>query len=194
MAANLRAAFKERQCKHLSDSIAIAYHFAKKSCTEVPHLVPVLDILLVPKPSTDAVGLSRVPDARPSIGKDAYPKRGGVSTVSIPLSDELVDYTTSVPPCAQGPRAPSWKEMIELLKQVPYFTKTKAPSISMGDFFPATKRVTVDLNGDLLISFIVRLPFSNPESVISHIQPMQDYTTAETVEVVSLTPLQLMVP
>ncbi|RVX00865.1 hypothetical protein CK203_026558 [Vitis vinifera] len=116
MAANLRAAFKERQCKHyliLSQLLIILpRNLARKYLT----WCPVLDILLVPKPSTDAVGLSRVPDARPSIGKDAYPKR--------------------------GPRAPSWKEMIELLKQVPYFTKTKAPSISMGDFFPATKRVT----------------------------------------------------
>lgn len=60
---------------------------------------------------------------------------------------------------------------------------------SMGDFFSATKRVTVDLEYDSSISFAAPLPFGIPESIVSCIRPMQDYTATETVEVVGLAPL-----
>lgn len=84
--------------------------------------------------------------------------------------------------------------MVELLKQVPCFTKSEAPVSNMEEFFPATKQVSVDLNGDPRISFATRLPISTPESVFSRIWPMRDYTVIETAEVVSLAHLQFMVP
>lgn len=50
MVANLRAGFKERQHKCLSESIAVAPLSAKKSCMVVPRLEPVPNIPLTPKP------------------------------------------------------------------------------------------------------------------------------------------------
>lgn len=61
----------------------------------------------------------------------------------------------------------------------------------MGDFFSATKQVTVDLEDDSPISFTALLAFGIPESIVSCIQPMQDYTVAETIEEVGLDPFSL---
>lgn len=61
----------------------------------------------------------------------------------------------------------NWEEVIELLKQVPCFIETKALMTHMGDFFFATKRVTVDLDGDSPISFVAKLSFGTLESVVS---------------------------
>lgn len=57
--------------------------------------------------------------------------------------------------------------MTELLKQVPCFIETKGLMTHMGDFFFATKRVTVDLDGDSLISFVTQLSFAILASVVS---------------------------
>ncbi|KAL6334157.1 hypothetical protein AAG906_004588 [Vitis piasezkii] len=48
----------------------------------------------------------------------------------------------------------------------------------------ATRQVLMDLGGDPSISFVARLSFGTLESIVSHIPPMQDYTTVETAEVV----------
>lgn len=50
MVANLRAGFKERQHKCLSESIAVTPPSAKKSCTEVPRSEPIPNIPSTPKP------------------------------------------------------------------------------------------------------------------------------------------------
>lgn len=82
---------------------------------------------------------------------------------------------------------PTMKKMDELLKQVPYFIKNEAPVNNIGDLFPTTRWVSVDLGDDPNISFVAQLPFGTLESVASRIPPMQDYTVVETAEVVSLT-------
>ena len=53
----------------------------------------------------------------------------------------------------------------------------------------ATRQVLMDLGGDPSISFVARLSFGILESIVSHIPPMQDYTTVEMAKVVSLVPL-----
>lgn len=65
---------------------------------------------------------------------------------------------------------------------------------NMAVLFLASRWVSVDLKSDPTISFVAHLPFSTPNSVVSHILPMQDYTAIKTMEMVSLSPLILMVP
>ena len=52
----------------------------------------------------------------------------------------------------------------------------------------------MDLESNHNISFTTRLPLCTPDSIISRILPMQDYTTTETMKVVSLFPLAFMLP
>lgn len=46
----------------------------------------------------------------------------------------------------------SWEEMIEMLKRVSCFTNDEAPFTKMSDFFPLTKRISVNMGGDPLPS------------------------------------------
>lgn len=56
----------------------------------------------------------------------------------------------------------------------------------MGVLFPATRRVSMDLDGDPNISFVTRLAFGTLESVVPWILPMQDYIVVETAKLVNL--------
>ena len=85
MAANLRASFKERQHKRLSESITVAPPSAKKSCTEVPRSEPILNIQQMLKPQADATRTNRVLAARPPIGKNVSSKQGMASIGPAPL-------------------------------------------------------------------------------------------------------------
>ncbi|RVW64410.1 hypothetical protein CK203_062542 [Vitis vinifera] len=75
--------------------------------------------------------------------------------------------------------------MVKMLKRIPCFTKAEPLSTKMSNFFPLTKRISVNLGGNPPISVSTRFPFGTPKFVISPIQPMQDYTDQETTEVVS---------
>lgn len=168
----------------LFESIVVALSPSKRSYVEKPCVALMSDTPPAPMPSTNVAGPSYVSVARPLAWKDACPNRDGVSTGST-LIDNLEDEKVVLVP----PRAPSWEEIMELLKQVPCFTETKPPSTKMSDFVPLTKRVLVDINNNFPISIAARLPYRTLESVVSRIQPMQDYTTHEMVEVVSSVPL-----
>lgn len=69
-----------------------------------------------------------------------------------PISDDLDGKDVSASPRPQAPRTPSWKEMVELLKQIPCFIEAEPPVTNMGDFFLLTKWVTVDLDDNPPIS------------------------------------------
>ena len=71
-----------------------------------------------------------------------------------------------------------------MLRRVPCFTDAKPPSIKMSDFFPLSKQISVNLGSDPLAFVSAQFLFSTPESVISHIQKLQDCTVRETLEVV----------
>lgn len=152
-------------------------------------MVYVSNISPTPKPSADAVGASCVLIVRPLVGKDVFLERDKASPSSVLPNNDFVEYVASIPPHPQAPRTPNREEMVELLKQVPYFTEVEPPVTSMEDFFLATKRITMDLDEDPLISFVARLPFNTLESVVSNIRTMQDYTIVETTKVVSLASL-----
>ena len=74
---------------------------------------------------------------------------------------------------------------MEMLKRVPCFMDTEAPSTKMSDFFPLTKRVSVNIGGDPPAFVKARLPFGTHESVVSCIQHLQEWTITETVKVVN---------
>lgn len=73
---------------------------------------------------------------------------------------------------------------MEILKHVSCFMDSESPPTKMYDFFPLTKRISVNLGGDPLSFVSVRLSFRNPESVVLRIQQLQDWTMSETAEVV----------
>ncbi|KAL6321734.1 hypothetical protein AAG906_031248 [Vitis piasezkii] len=74
--------------------------------------------------------------------------------------------------------------MMEMLRRVLCFIDVEPPSTKMSDFFPLTKRISVNLGGEPPIFVSARLLFGMPESVISRIQQLQDCTVQETAEVV----------
>lgn len=121
MATNLRVSFKERQCKRFSESITVVPPPTKKPYMEVLCPVPVSTIHLTSKPPFDVVGPNRsgpshVPIIRPSVGKDTRPELDGPSTNLVPLNNDSVECVASISPHPPTTRAPSRKEMVELLK------------------------------------------------------------------------------
>ena len=180
---NLRVDFKERQRKRLFESIIVVLPPDKRSCTEEPHKAPVPDTSSMPMPLIDAAGPNNVPVVKSPDRKYVCPAQDEVSTDLAPVGDDLDRKYAPAPPCA-----PSWEEMMELLNRVPCFTKVEPLSIKMLEFFSLTKRISMNIDGNPPISIAARLPFGTPESVVSRIQPMQDYIAQETTEVVSLAP------
>ena len=163
MVVNLRASFKERQCKHLFESIIVIPPLAKKPCTEILCLEPVLVIAQMPKHSITIVGTNHVLNRRPSFtGKASCPKLGGPSTSLTYLSDDSIECITFIPSCPQTPRAPNREEIAELLKQVPSFIESEALVNKIRDLFPTTRRVLVYLDNDPHISFVARLLLWQP--------------------------------
>ena len=73
---------------------------------------------------------------------------------------------------------------MEMLKGVSCFTDAEAPSTKMSDFFPLTKRVSVNMGGDHPTFVKTRLSFGTPESPLSCIQHLQEWTIPQTAEVV----------
>ncbi|RVW35598.1 hypothetical protein CK203_112560 [Vitis vinifera] len=69
-------------------------------------------------------------------------------------------------------------------KRVSCFTDVEAHSTRMSDFFSLTKRVSVNMGGDPPAFVKARLPFSTPESAVSYIQHLQEWTIPDTAEVV----------
>lgn len=189
MAANLRTDFKERQCKHLSESILVVPPSTKKPYSKVLYPMSVSTVSPTPKPSTDGVGPNHVPIVRPSTGKYARLKLGKPSIGPAQHNDDSVECMAFVPLHPKASCALSWKEMAELLKQVPCLTESEDLGNNIGDLFPATRQVSMDLSGNPNISFVARLPFGTLESVASCIPPMKDYKVVENTEVVSLAPL-----
>ena len=96
------------------------------------------------------------------------------------INEEAPDEKNS--PAAVVP--PSCEEMMEMLKEVSCFTNAEAPSTRMSDFFPLTKRVSMNMGGDPPAFVKARLPFGTPESAVSCIQHLQEWTIFNTTEVV----------
>ena len=92
------------------------------------------------------------------------------------VPDEKSSPTTTVPS--------SWEKLMEMLKGMSCFTDAEAPSTRMSDFFPLTKGISMNMGGDPPAFFKARFPFGTPESAVSCIQHLQEWTIPKTAEVV----------
>lgn len=63
-----------------------------------------------------------------------------------------------------------------MMKGVSCFTDVEALSTKMSDFFPLTKRVSVNMGSDPSTFVKARLPFGTSESTVSRIQHLQELT------------------
>lgn len=97
MIANLRAGFRERQCKRMSESIMIVPP-TKMPCIEVLCSEPFSAIALAPEPSAAAAGTKPALNGRPfSIGATSHPELGRPSTSPTLLNDDSVECIVFVP-------------------------------------------------------------------------------------------------
>lgn len=127
----------------------------KKPCMEVLCSKPISAIVPTLESLATTVGINPVLDERPfSAGATIHPKLGGFSIGSTQLSDDSVEYITSILPRPQAPRALSQEEIAALMKQIPYFIERDALVNNIEDLFSATWRVLVDLDNDHNISFM----------------------------------------
>lgn len=92
-----------------------------------------------PVPPSNATRSSSVSAAEKEVGPTQEREPGGVA----PIEEGLDQKNThvSAPP-------PNLEEMIEMLRRVLCFTDAEPPSIKMSDFFPLTKRISVNLGSD----------------------------------------------
>lgn len=79
------------------------------------------------------------------------------------VAERAPDEKSSLAPAAP----PSWEEMMEMLKRVSCFTNAEAPSTKMSNFFPLTKRISVNMGSDPPTFVSAWLPFGTPESIVS---------------------------
>lgn len=84
MTSNLRSSFKERQYKHLSESIEVASSLAKRTCVESSQEVPILDTPLSLMPLVDVARTSRALIVRSPIKNYACPIQERISTTPTP--------------------------------------------------------------------------------------------------------------
>nr|CAN69029.1 hypothetical protein VITISV_000839 [Vitis vinifera] len=113
MAVNLRASFKERQHKCLSESIVVATLLAKRPCSEETREAPAPDTPLMLISLTDVAGPNNVLVAKSPIRKDTCPTQYGAPTGPDPTDDDLDKKDATAPL-----RSPNWEEMAKMLKQV----------------------------------------------------------------------------
>lgn len=127
-------------------------------------------------PPLDTVG----PSSAPAAEKGINPTPGGASN-GVVVVEEVLDQKDTP---ASTP-LPSWDEMMEILKRVPCFSDAEPPSTKMLDFFPLTKRISVNLGGEPPVFVSARLPCGTPESGVSCIQLLQNCIVQEIAEVVN---------
>lgn len=163
MASNLRVGFKERQRKCLSKSLPIAPLPTKRSCSEDPHEVLVLDAPLASMPPSDVARSDQVLVVSSSAKKNACPVQE-MTFISQTLG---VDHNDKDAPI--NSHTPSWEKIAELFNQVPCFIESEPPSTDMNDFFPLTNRFFVETASDPHITIAPRLPCGTPEFVFSRI-------------------------
>ncbi|RVX05863.1 hypothetical protein CK203_023757 [Vitis vinifera] len=175
---DLRTGFSQRHRKLLYDPIDLAPSPAKKVCPERGSGATAAVQADAPGPSSATIaqpGITAHSDAPATVET-----RGLEGVPEAMIDEEALDEKSS--PAAAVP--PSWEEMMEMLKGVPCFMDAEVTSTRMSNFFPLTKRVSMNMGGDPPSFVKVRLPFGTPESAVSCIQHLQEWTIPETAEVV----------
>ncbi|KAJ9687239.1 hypothetical protein PVL29_015916 [Vitis rotundifolia] len=121
IASNLRAGFKERQRKHLSKSLPTASPPAKRTYTEGPHEVLVLNTLLTLMPPSDAAGSNQTLIASSSTEKDVV---AGIHNLMqqrallFKLLEVMLAATKNSAPSSNGQKA-TWLSLRRLLVMGP---------------------------------------------------------------------------
>ena len=208
---NLRAGLLQRYRKRLYDPINLEPPLAKKVCPKRGGEDPTVEAPLPATTHPNEAGFSAAASTRPDATRSvtattvqvdalgpnsaaaaqpdttalgdaptAVETRGAEGVSEAAIDEEAPDEKSS----AADAVPPSWEEMMEMLKGVPCFTNAEASSTRMSDFFPLTKRVSVNMGGDPLAFVKAQLPFGTPEYSMSCIQHLQEWTIPETAEVV----------
>lgn len=127
----------------------------------------------MPAPSAAATGTNSTSNKRLLLAEEVghqEPRRPSFGLEH--LNDDSVECMASIPSHPKSPLTPSWKEIAKLMRQIPSFTKGKAPVHNMGVLFLVNRRVSMDLESDPSLSFVARLPFGTSDIVVSRILPM----------------------
>ncbi|KAJ9682652.1 hypothetical protein PVL29_018551 [Vitis rotundifolia] len=135
MATNLRARFRERQHKRLSDYIVISPSPSKKACP-----TPRPNSLSMPTLSTptDAItsGLNEKPS---SVCNIPYHEMRKPFLISGSINEESFECPHLSPHCPKTTYVPSREKMFELLRCFLSFTENEPPMQDMGTLFSATQ-------------------------------------------------------
>ena len=101
------------------------------------------------------------------------------------ISEDLFECSNSFLHPPKPTYIPSKEEVSELLRRIPSFTDREPPVQDIGTFFPAMQGILIEMNENSNQSFMARVPYGTPDTVIARIIHMKDYTTFETTEMVS---------
>lgn len=89
MAADLRASFKDRQCKWLSKPIKVVAPPVKRPCSNEVHEEPIMEAPPTPVPPLDATGFSSVSAAASLVRAETYPSQDGALDGPAPTEEDL---------------------------------------------------------------------------------------------------------
>ena len=189
MATNLRAGFWERHYKCLSKSIVVNPTPSKRAYPEPVCSEPISTLALVSSSSTIVVEITPKLDEklhsveyiahhelrRPSIGPDHFSEE----------TFGCMAYSSSRP---MPNYIPNRDEVVEFLRQISSLIERETLVQDMTVLFPATQQILIEIKSDMDRSSTTCFSYGTPDTAISHIMPMLDYTTFEMAEVVSRSP------
>lgn len=195
MVSNLRVGFRERQRKRMSESIVVSPSPSKRPCPDAAYS----ELALAPIPMiaylTAAVKIISKSDKKlHSIEDIAHHEPRRLSINPDHFSEESLGDMVSSSSRPKLGYVPSQKEIVELMRQISSFTKRETPIQDMGVLFSTTQRIPVEIENNSDRSFTMHLSYGTPNTAISHIMPMWDYTSFEMVEVVSRSPFLFIMP
>ena len=105
------------------------------------------------------------------------------------INEDLFEYSNSFLLHPKPTYVPSKKEVSKFLSRIPSFTENEPLVQDMRVLFLAMQWILIEVDEDPNQSFMTRLPYGTTDTVITRIIHMKDYTTFETMEVVSHFPL-----
>ena len=144
MASNLRARFRERQRKRLSESIAVNPIPSKRACSE-----PAPTPMSVSVPPATATTVALELDEKLLFANDIAhhePRRPFVGPNH--FSEKSFEYMVSFLPHPKPTYVPNQKEVSKLLRQIHSFIERETPVQNMGVLFSTTQRISIKIDND----------------------------------------------
>ena len=144
MTSNLKVGFRERQCKRLSESIAINPSHSKKARPTLS-----LDSLSKPTlPNTAAIVASGSDEKLSSIGDIPYHEMRKPFIISGSVSEDSFECPNPSPHHPKSIYIPSWEEVFKVMRRILSFTEMEPPVQDMEVLFPATQRIQIEVDED----------------------------------------------